>query len=127
MSLSCFGSGAQAAEAAEKISGNPKRILVLFSEVQDLPGNTMMEQALREEIQKTSTNRIDFFAEDFDAVRFNGAGHGRLFRDYLQQKYQDENLDLIVAFMARDFQLTNEISAPVFSRIPVVFVAVTQL
>ena len=103
------------------------RVLLLFSEVKDLPGNAMMDRGAREEIQKHSTNRIEFFAESQDAGRFSDAGHFRLFKDYLGEKYAGQNLDLVIAFMARNFDLANELPAAVFSNVPVVFVAISEL
>ena len=115
------------AQDARANLGPAKRILMVFSESRDLPGNAMMEQAMRAEMLKESTNRLDFFVENLDATRFADAKHARAFRDYLGQKYAGENLDLVVAFMARDFDLTNELPATVFAHVPVVFVAVSEL
>jgi PAS domain S-box-containing protein len=107
--------------------GPAKKILMVFSENRDLPGNAMMEQAMRAEMGKECTNRLDFFVENLDASRFSDANHARAFREFLRQKYAGQNLDLVVAFMARDFNLTNELPAQVFAGIPVVFVAVSEL
>jgi hypothetical protein len=46
---------------AQNASGpapSPKKILLLFSEGKDVPGNIMLEQAVRAEMQKLSTNQI---------------------------------------------------------------------
>ena len=107
--------------------GPAKKVLMVFSESRDLPGNAMMEQAMRGEMLKTSTNRLDFFVENVDASRFSDENHLRAFRDFLRQKYAGQKLDLVVAFMARDFTLTNEIPAVVSAHTPVVFVAVSEL
>src|SRR5436190_179111 len=87
----------------------PKRVLLLFSEARDLPGNAMMEQAIRAEMLKSGTNQIEFFAENLDSGRFSDAEQLQLFRDYLGKKYFEKNLDLVVAFMARDFELAEEL------------------
>ena len=104
----------------------PKRVLLVFNESRDLPGNAMMEQALRAEMLKESASRIDFFVENLDVTRFSDENHARAFREFLQQKYSGQHLDLVVAFMGRDFNLTNEISTGIFARIPIVFVAVSE-
>jgi PAS domain S-box-containing protein len=62
-----------------------------------------------------------------DASRFSDASHARAFREFLKQKYAGQNLDMVVAFMARDFNLTNELPPEVFARIPVVFVAISEM
>jgi len=99
---------------------------MLFSESRDLPGNAMMEQAARAEMTKSGTNRIEFFAESLDAGRFSEEGYYRLFREYLEKKYAGRHLDLMMAFMARDFGLVNDFPATVISNLPVVFVAVSE-
>jgi hypothetical protein len=38
----------------------PKRVLVLFGEGRQAPGNITLQQAFQAELQKLSTNRIDF-------------------------------------------------------------------
>lgn len=104
-----------------------KKVLMVFNESRDLPGNAMMEQAMRAEMLKESTNRLDFFVENLDASRFSDAAHLQAFREFLRQKYAGQKLDLIVAFMGRDFTLTNEISAVVNASKPVVFVAISEM
>ena len=118
---------ARAQDAVKNEFAPAKRILLVFSESRDLPGNTLMEQALRAELNKESTNRLDFFEENLEFSRFSDENHARAFRDYLRQKYSGQNLDLIVAFMGPNFDLTNELAGPVFAGIPVVFVAVSEL
>ena len=104
-----------------------KKILMVFSESRDLPGNAMMEQALRAEMNKDCTNRLDFYVENLEFSRFSDENHARLFREFLQEKYEGEHLDLVVAFMGSDFNLTNELPDKVFAGIPVIFVAVSEL
>ena len=112
---------------AQEARTSGKRVLMVFSESRDLPGNAIMEQAMRAEMLKESTNPIDFYTENLDASRFSDASHARAFREFLKQKYAGQNLDMVVAFMARDFNLTNELPPEVFARIPVVFVAISEM
>ena len=108
-------------------NGTPKKVLMVFSESRDLPVNAMMEQAMRAEMLRESTNPIDFYVENLDVSRFSDASHARAFRQFLGQKYAGQNLDMVVAFMSRDFNLTNELPAAVIARVPVVFVAVSEM
>ena len=64
-----------------------KRVLMLFSEGKDLPVNVMVERAAKAELQSHSTNRIEFYAEHLDAIRFPGESYYKLFREYLREKY----------------------------------------
>ena len=108
-------------------SSETKRVLMIFREGKDLPGNVMLEQAVREEMQKLSTNRIEFFVENLDARHFSDEGHYLLFQDYLGRKYAEQNLDLLMVFPSRDFTLAEELPAAVFPGLPVVFVMASEM
>ena len=104
-----------------------KRVLMIFSEARDLPGNTMMQQAVQAEMLARSTNQIEFFTESLDANHFPNASYYLEFEDYLKNKYTGQNLDLVMEFMGRDFTLADELPLSVVSNLPAVFVAVTEL
>jgi signal transduction histidine kinase len=110
------------------IQGSPplKRVLMLFSEGKDVPGNIMLEQAVREQMQKASTNRIEFLSEYLDASHFSGTNHFRVFEDYVGKKYAGQNLDLVIAFPSRDYKLARDLPDALFPEVPVVFVAVNE-
>lgn len=92
-----------------------------------MPGNVMLEQAVRAEMQKLSTNRIEFFTENLDASHFSDEGHYLLFQDYLGRKYAGQNLDLLMVFPSRDFTLAEALPAAVFPGLPVVFVTANEM
>ena len=127
VSVPALTSTCRAQEAKAVEPPPPKRVLLLFSEARDLPGNTMMEQAVRAEILKGGTNSVEFFAENLDVGRFSDAGQYGVFKEFLEKKYAGKNLDLVMAFIARDFGLVGELTATVVSNLPVVFVAVNEL
>jgi signal transduction histidine kinase len=116
---------AQSATAPE--NSPPKRVLMLFSQTRDLAGNILLEQAVREEMQKHSTNRIEFLTENLDAIHFSDQEHFQLFQDYLGKKYAGQKLDLILAFSSRDYRLAGELPDALFPKVPVVFVAVNEM
>ena len=108
-------------------NSRPKRILMLFSESKDVPGNILLEQAVRAEMQKLNTNSIQFFAEHLDASRFSDPAHLQFFQDYLAKKYAGENLDLILAFPSRNYLLAGALPDALFPNVPVVFIAVNEM
>jgi len=115
---------------AQNASGpapSPKKILLLFSEGKDVPGNIMLEQAVRAEMQKLSTNQIEFFAEHLDASHFADQEHLHFFQDYLGKKYAGQHLDLIIAFLSRDYTLAGAVPDALFPEVPVVFIAVNEM
>ena len=126
--LTFFGrldGGAQGEKGAA--NSHPKRILMLFSEGKDVPGNILLEQAVRAEMQKRSPYQLQFFAEHLDASHFSDPAHLQFFKDYLARKYTGENLDLIVAFPSRDYTLAGSLPDALFPDVPVVFIAVNEL
>ena len=108
-------------------SSHLKRVLLIFSEARDLPGNAMMEQSVKAEMLGTSTNRIEFFTESMDASHFSDPMHYRLFQSYIREKYLGINLDLLMVFMGRNFLLAREMSTALASNVPAVFVVVNDL
>jgi len=86
-----------------------------------------MEQAVRAELTRGATNRIEFYTENVDASRFPNPRHLRLFRDYLASKYAAQPPDLVMLFLAREFSSAQELLAGLGSNCPTVFVAVNDL
>ncbi len=106
---------------------SPKRVLMIFSEARDLPGNIAMEQAVREEMLAHSTNEIEFFTESVDASRYPEPQHYADFGDYIREKYGSQKLDLVMMFMARDFMLAHEMTTALSTNIPSVVVLLNDL
>jgi signal transduction histidine kinase len=102
-------------------------VLMIFNESKDVPGNIMLEQAVRTEMQKLVTSRIEFSSEYLDASHFSDKGHFRVFQDYLGRKYAGQKLDLILVFPSRDYRLAGDLPNALFPDIPVVFVAVNEM
>ncbi len=100
---------------------------MIFNESKDVPGNILLEQSVRAEMQKNGTNRIEFLTEYLDASHFSDKEHFRVFEDYLAKKYAGQNLDLIMSFPSRDYRLAGELPDALFPDVPVVFVAVNEM
>ena len=108
-------------------SSDVRKILIIFSEGKDLPGNVLLEQAVRSQLQKQSTNTDEFYTEHMDASHFSDETHYRIFRDYLAAKYAGQELDLAIVVMARDFTLAERLSSDIFPSLPMVFVTSSEL
>jgi len=100
---------------------------MIFNESKDVPGNIVLEQAVRAEMQKIFANRIEFLDEYLDASHFSDKEHFRLFQDYLGEKYAGQKLDLIMVFPSRDYRLVTELPDALFPGVPVVFVAINEM
>ncbi|HEX9047386.1 MAG TPA: sensor histidine kinase [Verrucomicrobiae bacterium] len=111
------------AQTNENPGASPaKRVLMIFSEPRDLPGNVMMEQAARAEITAHGKQSVEFFTESMDASHFPNARHYRVFQDYLKNRYAGQGLDLVMLFLSRDFQLAQELPSGIVSNLPTIFV-----
>jgi signal transduction histidine kinase/ABC-type uncharacterized transport system substrate-binding protein len=124
----CFGTSNSPAQAAINKPGSKIiHVLMIFNESKDVPGNIVLEQVVREEMQQMITNRIEFSSEYLDASHFSDQEHFRLFQDYLGRKYAGQKLDLILVFPSRDYRLAGELPNALFPDVPVVFVAVNEM
>jgi signal transduction histidine kinase/ABC-type uncharacterized transport system substrate-binding protein len=109
--------------AAEAVRA--KRVLMLFSESKFVTANVLVEQAAKDALREEAGS-IEFHTEYLDAGRFPGETHYRLFREYLQEKYAQRPPDLVIAFLARKFELAGQLPAELFPKAPVVFGALTE-
>ena len=100
---------------------------MIFNESKDVLGNIVLEQAVRSEMQRLVTNRIEFSSEYLDASHFSDQKHFRVFQDYLGRKYAGQKLDLILVFPSRDYRLAGDLPNELFPDVPVVFVAVNEM
>jgi signal transduction histidine kinase len=121
-----FACPAAAATSSSPDHG-PRRVLMIFSEAKDLPGNIMIEQAFRAELQRLSPGPVEFYAEHMDASHFANKELYRIFRDYLAAKYQGEPLDLLMVFLGRDFKLAEDLPPDVFPKVPAIFVTASEM
>src|SRR5208283_1360110 len=95
-----------------------KRVLMIFNEGKDVPGNIVLEQAVRADMQKATTNRIEFLTEYLDASHFSDKKHFQVFQDYLGKKYAGQKLDLILVFPSLDYRLAGELPHALFPDVP---------
>ena len=129
--VACAQAGAQGSSAIEVTAAapdsRPKRVLLLFSDAISLPGNMSFEQAFRAELQRSTTNRIEFFSEDLDSARFPDFEQLRVFRNYLNRRYARRlKPDLVIALMGRNFSLATDLRKTIFPTEPFLFAAATE-
>lgn len=104
-----------------------KRVLLIFSDARNLPGNVLLEQSIRTEMANGSTNQIELYSESMDAGNFPTPKHYQVFRNYIQNKYAGQNLDLVMLLTGRGLQLLREFPPVPASNLPSIFVVVSDL
>ena len=73
------------------------RVLVLIATHPYVPGLLALDNAMREELAKDTTQRFQFFTESLDAQRFAFGDFDQEFRALLAKKYTGLKIDFIVA------------------------------
>jgi signal transduction histidine kinase len=73
------------------------RVLILIATHPYVPALLALDNAMREELAKDTTQRFQFFSESLDAQRFAFGDFEQEFRALLAKKYTGLKIDLIVA------------------------------
>ena len=101
----------------------PKRVLVLYWDNKDYPGNIKFDESFKAELRAERLENIEYYPEYFEYSRFPQENHALSFRDYLREKYAGRPIDVVVATADAplNFLLSNR--AELFPDSPIVFVA----
>ena len=75
----------------------PKRIVVLYWDNKDFPGNARFEESFKTRLQLNQRQDVEYFPEYFELSRFPEEKHILSFRDYLEAKYANRTVDVVVA------------------------------
>ena len=101
---------------------------MLFGDAKDSAGILTLEQAVRAELQKDATHRLEFFSESLDVTHFADEQHIAEFKHFLRSRYNETNLDLVVAFpIQRNYRTAGELPDELFPKVPVVFVSINEM
>ena len=96
LATSAMSLAADAAEATAA-SPHPKRVLALFDFSKDSPANVIWDRTIRDTLATADGDGVDYYAEFLDAGRFAGADMADAFHDYLERKYANHPIDVIIA------------------------------
>jgi PAS domain S-box-containing protein len=95
-----------------------KRVLALYWYGKDFPANVEIDRGAQAALGQAG---IEYYAEYFEPNRFPGEGQEMALRDYLQRKYSERKIDVVIAIspVAADFLL--KYHDDLFPDAPVVF------
>ena len=116
--LALLPSVAQAQQAAA-----PEGVLVLYWYNKDYPWNVKFEQSFRAALQSAPAATVEYYAEYLESNRFPGENQSRLLDEYLEQKYADRTIDLVVANSDASLNFLLKHRDSLFPYAPIVFVA----
>ena len=105
-----------------QVSG-PKRLVVLYWDNKEFPGNVRFEESFKNRLRLAGREDLEYYPEYYEVSRFPEESYAVSFRNYLQAKYANRSVDLVVASADAPlkFLLTNRPN--LFPNIPIVFVA----
>src|ERR1044072_512064 len=116
--LICVASLAVSAQTIQ-----PKRLVVLYCDNKEFPGNVRFEESFKTRLQLGQRQDVEYFPEYFEYSRFPEQKHITFFRDYLRAKYAGRTVDVVVASADAPLDFLLHYRSEVFPNPPIVFVA----
>ena len=101
----------------------PKRVVVLYWDNKDFPGNIRFEESFKTRLQLPQRQDVEYFPEYFELSRFPEEKHILSFRDYLEGKYANRTVDVVVASADGPLNFLLKYRANIFPSSSIVFVA----
>lgn len=107
-------------------SPESKKVVILYWETKDFPGNISFDQGFQAGMRSEPTSQWELFSEYLDTTRFPGEHQEELLRDYLREKYAKQKIDVVVASPDRALDFLLRYRSDLFPNSPIVFVAVSR-
>ena len=101
----------------------PKRVVVLYWDNKEFPGNAKFEESFKAQLQLDRRQDVEYFPEYFEASRFPEENTAVTFRNLLQAKYANRTVDVVVASADAPLKFLLQYRKELFSKSPIVFVA----
>lgn len=101
----------------------PKRIVVLYWDNKDYPGNVRFEESFKTRLQLGQRQDVEYFPEYYEFSRFPEDSHTESFHKYLQSKYADRSVDVVVASADAPLKFLLKYRSTLFPNSQIVFVA----
>jgi signal transduction histidine kinase len=110
------------AQIASAQTVEPKRIVVLYWDNKDFPGNVRFDEAFQSQLRSRMDN-VEYYPEYFESSRFPGEQHELSLRRYLHEKYSGRPIDVVVATANPSLSFLLKYRRDFFVNTPIVFVA----
>jgi len=107
-------------------SAATKKVVVLYWETKDFPGNVSFDQGFQAGMRSEPSTRWELYSEYLDSTRFPGEQQEELLRDYLREKYAKQKIDAVVATPDPALTFLLRYRSDLFPKSPIVFVAVKR-
>ncbi|GHB72770.1 hypothetical protein GCM10008107_22730 [Psychrosphaera saromensis] len=114
-----FSPNIQASTEQSFIPEKATQILFINSLNQDMPWQKTIESGLRNELTEQASS-FDLFVENMDTGRFDQAQQKSVMKLYLQEKYREKKVDIIISLGVSAAALLSELE-PFFTEIPKIY------
>ncbi len=108
-------------------TGEPKRVLVLYWYNKDYPGNVAFDQYFQAILKSAGTEHIEYYPEYLESNRFPGDEQSVALRDYLQRKYANRSMDVVVAVTDPALEFLLKHRDDIFPKSPIVYIGIKRL
>lgn len=103
-----------------------KKVVVLYWDTKDFPGNISFDQGFQAGMRSEPTSQWELYSEYLDSTRFPGEHQAELLHDYLREKYAGQKIDVVVATPDPSLDFLLKHRSDLFSDSPIVFIAVKR-
>ena len=101
----------------------PKRVVVLYWDNKEFPGNAKFEESFKAQLQLDRRQDVEYFPEYFEFSRFPEENTAISFRNYLREKYAERTVDVVVASADAPLRFLLDDRKDLFPNTPIVVVA----
>jgi PAS domain S-box-containing protein len=88
---------AQGAPVATLVPAPVRTVLAIYWSSEDFPSTSVLEAAIRQTLRSRDDMPADYFAEYLESDRFSPDVAFESLRDYIQRKYRDRHIDVVIA------------------------------
>jgi len=100
-----------------------RKVLVLYWYNKDYSWNVAFDQSFKDVLRSDKSLNVDYYAEYLETDRFPEGEQSAALHDYLQRKYRDHQIDLIVATSDASLDFLLRYRKDLFPDSPIIFVA----
>jgi signal transduction histidine kinase len=103
-----------------------RHVVLLYGERPELPALALFQTTLVQTLTSNSADRVEIYNEAMDLSRFGSNNYQSLLRDFLQAKYEDKKIDLVIAILSPALDFLLNYGSVIFPGTPIVFCGVDK-
>jgi signal transduction histidine kinase len=103
-----------------------RHVVLLFGERPELPTLALFQTNLVQILTSNSADRVEIYNEAMDLSRFGSNNYQPLLRDFLQAKYADKKIDLVIAILSPALDFLLNYGSVIFPGTPIVFCGIDK-